>query len=127
MIAPSRWRTIAVLVSVIFGILFSLPNVIPQKTLDTLPSFLPHKKLNLGLDLQGGSYLLLEVDTKALRAEKLTNLIEDVRTSLRDEKIDFTDLGQVSGAVSVRITDPEQLTAATNLLRRSVGSPLAGA
>ena len=127
MIAPSRWRTIAVLISVIFGILFSLPNVIPQKTLDTLPSFLPHKKLNLGLDLQGGSYLLLEVDTKALRAEKLTNLIEDVRTSLRDEKIDFTDLGQVSGAVSVRITDPEQLTAATNLLRRSVGSPLAGA
>ena len=41
MIAPSRWRTIAVLISVIFGILFSLPNVIPQKTLDTLPSFLP--------------------------------------------------------------------------------------
>ncbi len=43
MIAPSRWRTIAVLLSVIFGLLFSLPNVLPQKTLDSLPSFFPHK------------------------------------------------------------------------------------
>ena len=120
MIAPSRWRTIAVLLSVIFGLLFSLPNVLHQKTLDSLPSFFPHKKLNLGLDLQGGSYLLLEVDTKALRAEKLTNLVEDVRTTLREDKIEFTDLGQVDGAVSVRITDPAQLTEATNLLRRSV-------
>ncbi|CAN5896654.1 protein translocase subunit SecD [soil metagenome] len=127
MIAPSRWRTIAVLLSVIFGLLFSLPNVLPQKTLDSLPSFFPHKKLNLGLDLQGGSYLLLEVDTKALRVEKLTNLIEDVRTTLREDKIEFTDLGQVDGAVSVRITDPAQLTEATNLLRKNVGAPMAGA
>ncbi|HQT53576.1 MAG TPA: protein translocase subunit SecD, partial [Phenylobacterium sp.] len=126
MIAPSRWRTIAVLLSVIFGLLFSLPNVLPQKTLDSLPGFVPKQRLNLGLDLQGGSYLLLEVDTNALRVEKLTNLVEDVRTTLREEKIDFTDLGQVGGAVSVRITDPAQMTAATNLLRRSVGAPLAG-
>ncbi len=127
MIAPSRWRTIAVLFTVIFGLLFSLPNVLPQKTLDILPAFLPHKKLNLGLDLQGGSYLLLEVDTEALRAEKLVNLVEDIRTTLREEKIDFSDLGQVSGEASVRITDPAQLTNAGNLLRRSVGAPLAGA
>lgn len=97
MIAPSRWRTIVVLLSVIFGLVFSLPNVLPQKTLDSLPGFVPKQKLNLGLDLQGGSHLLLEVDTKALRVEKLTNLVEDVRTTLREEKIAFTDLGSGGG------------------------------
>ena len=48
--------------------------------------------LNLGLDLQGGSYLLYSVDTAALRNERLTNMAEDVRTTLRDKQIAFTDL-----------------------------------
>ena len=82
MLTLSRWKVTAVILSVIFGIVFSLPNVLPQKTLDALPGWVPHQKLNLGLDLQGGSYLLYEVDTDALRAERLTNMVEDVRTTL---------------------------------------------
>src|SRR5512140_3105637 len=97
MLALSRWKIISVLVSVIFGILFTLPNVLPQSTLDQFPAFLPHAKLNLGLDLQGGSSLLLEVDVDALRKEKLTNLMEDVRTKLRAEQIVFSDLAQQNG------------------------------
>jgi preprotein translocase subunit SecD len=124
MIAPSRWKTIAVLGALIFGILFTLPNVLPQSARDALPGFMPKQTLNLGLDLQGGSYLLLSVDTKALRAEKITNLIEDTRTTLRDEAIEFTDLGQVGGAVSVRITDPAKVNTAVNLLRNRVGAPM---
>ncbi len=124
MIAPSRWKTIAVLASLIFGILFTVPNVLPASVRDSMPGFLPSKTLNLGLDLQGGSSLLLSVDTKALRAEKTTNLIEDVRALLRADKIEFTDLGQVEGAVSVRITDPAKVNTALNLLRGRVGSPI---
>jgi len=123
----SRWKIVLTILSVVFGILFSLPNVLPQSTLDSLPAALPHKKLNLGLDLQGGSSLMLEVNTNALRAEKLTNLIEDVRKTLRDEQIPFTDLANVNGDVMVRITDPGQVGAAANVLRKAVGSPLAGA
>lgn len=125
MLAPSRWKTLAVLFSVIFGVLFSLPNVLPQQTLDSLPSFMPKQKLNLGLDLQGGSHLLLEVDVAALRRERITNLIEDVRSTLRNEQIEFTDLGQVQGAVSVRITDPAKVSAAANAIRK-LGSVVAG-
>jgi hypothetical protein len=66
MLTLSRWKIIAVTLSVIFGILFSLPNVLPQKTLDAMPGWLPHQKLNLGLDLQGGSYLLLMRSTPTL-------------------------------------------------------------
>jgi preprotein translocase subunit SecD len=122
----SRWKVIVSIASVIFGILFALPNVLPANVRDELPGFMPRKTLNLGLDLQGGSHILLEVDTKALRAENLTNLVEDVRKTLRDEKIVFSDLAQVNGEVRVRITDPAQMNPAMNLLRRSVGAPLAG-
>lgn len=124
MIAPSRWRTLSVAAALIFGILFTLPNLLPQSARDALPGFLPKKTLNLGLDLQGGSQLLLSVDTNALRAEKMTNLIEDVRTTLREEQIDFTDLGQAEGGVVVRITDPTKVNAAQNALRNRVGAPL---
>src|SRR3990167_3292124 len=110
MLTLSRWKIIAVTLSVIFGILFSLPNVLPQKTLDALPGFLPHKKLNLGLDLQGGSYLLYEVDTDALHRERLSNLTEDVRTQLRSEQIPFGELNQQGEIISVRI-GPEAIKA----------------
>jgi preprotein translocase subunit SecD len=126
MLNLSRWKVIAVVLSVVFGVLFAAPNLIPQRTLDTLPSFVPKQKLNLGLDLQGGSYLLLEVDTAALRRERLTNLVEDMRTLLRDQGVAFTELRQVNGEVHVRITDSEQVNDAVRLLRTSVGAPLAG-
>jgi preprotein translocase subunit SecD len=126
MLTLSRWKIILVVLSVIFGVLFTLPNLIPADARARLPGFLPKQTLNLGLDLQGGSYLLLEVDTAALRRERLTNLVEDVRQNLRNEQIAFTDLGVIDGAVQVRITDPGQVDAAQKALRNSVGAPLAG-
>jgi SecD/SecF fusion protein len=122
----SRWKIIAVVLSVIFGVLFALPNVLSPSARDALPGFLPKQTLNLGLDLQGGSYLLLEVDTAALRVERLTNLVEDVRTNLREDNIQFGELRQVNGEVTVLVTDPAQVNAAVNKLRTSVGAALAG-
>ncbi|USQ97788.1 protein translocase subunit SecD [Caulobacter sp. RL271] len=126
MLTLSRWKIIAVTLSVVFGILFSLPNVLPQKTLDAMPGWLPHQKLNLGLDLQGGSYLLYEVDTEALRRERLSNMVEDVRTQLRNEQIPFGELVQQGEAVSVRIGDAGRYNDALNLLRKNIGAPMAG-
>ena len=123
----SRWKVIVAALAVILGVLFALPNALPPNVREQLPGFMPKKTLNLGLDLQGGSYLLLEVDTGALKAERLTNLIEDVRKTLRDEQIGFTDLSQVNGEVMVRVTDPAQVTPAVNAVRKAVGQPLAGA
>lgn len=126
MLTLSRWKIIAVTLSVIFGILFSLPNVLPQKTLDAMPGWLPHQKLNLGLDLQGGSYLLYEVDTDALHRERLSDLMEDTRTQLRSEQIPFGELAQQGEVISVRIGDAARYDAALNLLRKNLGAPLAG-
>jgi preprotein translocase subunit SecD len=127
MMTLSRWKVVLVVLATIFGVLFTLPNLLPPAARDKLPGFLPQKALNLGLDLQGGSYLLYSVDTQALRNERLTNLTEDVRKTLTDAQIPFTDLGQVAGALSVRITDPGQVNKAQNALRNAVGAPLAGA
>jgi len=126
MLTLSRWKVLLVVLSVVLGALFALPNVLPEATRASLPGFLPKKTLNLGLDLQGGSYLLLEVDTAALRAERLTNTVEDTRTTLREAQIAFTDLGTAAGAVTVRITDPGRVQEATRLLRNTLGAPLAG-
>jgi SecD/SecF fusion protein len=127
MMALSRWKVILVVLATILGALFSLPNLVPPDVRDRLPGFVPHKALNLGLDLQGGSYLLYSVDTQALRSERLTNLTEDVRKTLTDAQIPFTGLGQVGGELSARITDPGQVNKAQNALRNAVGAPLAGA
>lgn len=121
MLALTRWKIALVALSVAFGLIFTLPNVVPS---GFLPAWAPQQRLNLGLDLQGGSYLLLEVDTAALRKERLTNLTEDVRTKLRAEQIEFTDLGVVGDTVGVRITDPGQVAAAYKLLNDSLGERL---
>jgi preprotein translocase subunit SecD len=123
----SKWKVMLVVLATIFGALFTLPNLLPPDTRAQLPGFMPSKALNLGLDLQGGSYLLYSVDTQALRTERLNNLTEDVRKNLTDAQIRFSDLGQVGGGLSVRITDPAQQNQALNLLRKSLGGELAGA
>jgi preprotein translocase subunit SecD len=127
MMTLSRWKVILVVVATIFGAVFTLPNLLPPEARERLPAFLPRKALNLGLDLQGGSYLLYSVDTQALRVERLNNLTEDVRKTLTDEQIPFTNLGQVGGALSVRITDPGQVDKAQTVLRGAIGAPLPGA
>jgi preprotein translocase subunit SecD len=118
MLVLTRWKVLLCIAAVLFGVLFTLPNLLPQKALDAMPGFLPHQRLNLGLDLQGGSYLLLEVDTDALKAERLTNLIEDVRTSLRTAQVPYSGLSQSGDAVTVHITDPTQTSKAFQALAK---------
>ena len=116
MLPLPRWRVILCLLAIVFGLAYAAPNLIPQSVLDSAPSWLPNKKVNLGLDLQGGSYLLLEVDTNALRTERLTNLVEDVRTTLQGKQIGFSGLAQANGQVTARIDDAGQVNAAEQAL-----------
>ncbi len=118
MLQLARWKVVLVVLAVILGGLFSLPNALPA---GSLPSWMPGQRLNLGLDLQGGSYLLLDVDVAALRRERVQNLLEDARATLRTERIAFTGLRQEGTAVVVRITDAGQVQRAVAALDRLGG------
>ena len=78
----------------------------------------------LGLDLQGGSYLLLEVDSNYVKKEKLDQVRDDVRRVLRDAKIGYTGLSARADAVEVRIKDTDLQAALTKL--RELSQPLGG-
>ncbi|MGZ8406738.1 MAG: protein translocase subunit SecD, partial [Caulobacteraceae bacterium] len=120
MLQLSRWKLVLVLLATVFGLLFTLPNVLPASTLASLPSWFPKQKLNLGLDLQGGSYLLYEVDTAAMKRERVTNLLEDVRTNLRDKQIAFSGLSMVGDHIELTIVDPAQTEAAYQQLQKAL-------
>ncbi len=94
MVQLSRWKVIVVVLSLVFGVLFALPNMLTPAQRAAMPGFLPTGTLNLGLDLRGGSYLLLEVDTAEMRTARVSNLVEDVRVTLREERIATTAIAR---------------------------------
>src|SRR5690606_11093585 len=104
-----------------FGLLFGYANLLSPAQRDALPGWLPKNTLNLGLDLQGGSYLLLEVDVPAMREKKITNLIEDVRTTMREARISTNNLERDAGGVIVTVSDAGQYNAALDALRTLAG------
>ena len=117
------WKIILVVAAALFGLVFAAPNVIPASATAGWPAFFT-QRLNLGLDLQGGSYLLLEVDTDQLRKDRLNNATEDARRELGNKQIAFTGLGVVDGALRVRITDAARVNDAQTVLN-GLGLPIA--
>jgi protein-export membrane protein SecD len=106
MLQFSKFKVTIILAIVLLGIVFSAPNLISRDKLDSLPSWVPKTVVSLGLDLQGGSHLLFEVDTKALIQERLNNTVDDVRAKLRAANVGYTDLGVRDGKVQVKLRDP---------------------
>jgi len=86
MLQFSRWQTIFTLGLVFIGLLFALPNVLTESQRTKIPSFLPSSTINLGLDLRGGSYLLLRVDTDYVIGNRLDALSDDLRRRFRPNR-----------------------------------------
>ncbi|MGE0499599.1 MAG: protein translocase subunit SecDF [Rhizobiaceae bacterium] len=112
----SRWKTISIWIVVLLGVVYALPNVIPQSTLDRLPSWMPNDKMTLGLDLQGGSHILLQVERQDLIDERLETTRDDIRTMLRDAKIGYTGLSTSGRTAQVRISEANEVDAAKKAL-----------
>jgi preprotein translocase subunit SecD len=119
MLQVARWRIILVAVVTAMGIAFAFPNFVPQSARDALPSFMPRQAINLGLDLQGGSQLLLEIDTTAMQRQQLDNIADQMATALRDAtpRIGFTGRGVVADAARIRLTDVADLPRAREALQ----------
>lgn len=109
MVYFARWKVIGILLAVVLAFVFALPNVLKDNFLKTLPSVFPHKKVNLGLDLRGGSHLLLEVVVATVIKERISTIADDVRIKLRSKRIKYKGLRSNLSGVSVRIVERKQL------------------
>lgn len=128
MLQIARWRIVLVAMVTAFGVLFTMPNLLSPSVRAQLPAFLPHQALNLGLDLQGGSHLLLEVDSATLRRQQLDNVADQMASALRDAEpaIRYTGRGVVADAARVRLVDVAELDRAMVALRALTRSPTGG-
>src|SRR5262249_17090032 len=101
-----------------FGVLFSLRNLLNPGQLSWVPSQLPHKPVALGLDLRGGSYLLLSVDVTAAEREQLNSLTDNVRDALLTAKLHYTGLKVDGDAIVFTISDPSEIEPAKAALAK---------
>ncbi len=111
-------KTLFILGAVLLGLIFALPNVLPQQVRESLPGFLPNKPIVLGLDLQGGSHLVWEVDKDDLKKNLVNQLKGDVRLRLWTErKIRHRITVNKDGSLTVTITDPNKVEEAERALK----------
>ncbi len=122
MVHFAKWKTWLTLAILLAGIIFAAPNLLTQEQAEALPRWLPHQQISLGLDLQGGSHLLFEVDVPAVVRERLEAAKDSVRDVLRRNDIGYTGLLVSNSVVSAQLTDPSAGDRALPLLREGGGS-----
>ena len=105
--------------TVAVGVLLSIPSLIAGTTLAGYwPKWLPSYHINLGLDLAGGSQLLLEADARDAQKQRLQAMEDMVSTELRrDPRISAGDISTAGGRLSFLIRNPAQVDAAVERLR----------
>jgi preprotein translocase subunit SecD len=120
----TRWKALAIILTALVVCLCAVPNFFPEAQVRNWPQW-AQRRLVLGLDLQGGSYLLLEVDSAYIKKEKLEQLRDEVRRVLRETRTPYTGLAVRADNVEVRITrDTDVQTALTKL--RELSQPIGG-
>ena len=119
----TRWRALGIILTALIVCLCAVPNFFPEAQVKTWPAW-AQRRLVLGLDLQGGSYLLLEVDSNYVKKEKLDQVRDDVRRTLRDAKIGYTGLVTRGDTVEVRVKDTDLQSAFAKL--RDLAQPIGG-
>jgi preprotein translocase subunit SecD len=120
----TRWKALAIILTALVVCLCAVPNFFPEARVKTWPLW-AQRHLVLGLDLQGGSYLLLEVDSNYVKKDKLDQIRDQVRSTLREARIVYTGLAARPDNVEVRITKDTDLQNALTKLRE-LSQPLGG-
>jgi len=119
----TRWKALAIILTALVVCLCAVPNFFSEATVKTWPSW-AQRRLVLGLDLQGGSHLLLEVDANSVKKDKLDQVRDDVRRTLREARIGYTGLATRPDSVEVRVKETDLQNALTKL--RELSQPLGG-
>ncbi len=115
-----RWKVSLVLFVTLVGVMLGVPSFFSENTVKSWPSWVPHSQIRLGLDLRGGSHLLLEADTSDVATERLNAMSENVRTTMRraTPRIEIGDISMQDGSLSFFVRDATRVDAAVEEARR---------
>lgn len=121
MIYIARWKAWLIVAISFLGILFAIPNMLNEKQIASMPSWLK-STINLGLELRGGSHIQLEVDLKSVFKDQLNNVMDEARSILRKEKIGYTGLALSADkkGVTFVLRDPQTAQTVEALLRKTI-------
>ena len=108
-----RWKVWSIIGLLAALCALAIPSFLPESTTKNWPF---HPRINLGLDLAGGSYLLLEADTNDLITQRVNAKKVEIATDMRRAKIGIGDISTDGGKVSFMLRDISQLEAARQLL-----------
>src|SRR3954451_12235318 len=124
MLYISRWKALAILLTALVVCLLAVPNFFDESTVQKWPKW-AQRHVVLGLDLQGGSHILLEVDESDVRRQRLLSLQDDVRRVLREARVGLASAPVIRGnTVEVRICENDLQQGLTKL--RELSQPLGG-
>jgi preprotein translocase subunit SecD len=139
MLRFSFWKTLSVVLLALGAIAYSAPNLWTEATrkaiVANVPGFIPmalvpHKAMPLGLDLQGGIHILLEVDTADVIRGQVNILRDDVRRVLREQRIVVPGgVSLINRGVQLRVADAAdrgRLMTPLRALALPVGNQLVG-
>ncbi len=114
-----RWKIWSILAIVAIGIAFAVPSLIPEAILGRVVNVEKLPRINLGLDLSGGSHILLEADTADVARQRVAVMEETVRAEMRrgDPKIDVGEISTAGNSLSFMVRDSSQLDAAVERVR----------
>lgn len=115
----SRWKLFFILGSVLLGLLFAMPNMIPADKREALPSMF-QRTINLGLDLQGGAHMLLEVDLTSVLEQALDNERQTIIQEFRDAdrlRSEFIRVDKEAGIIVGRMRSADDMDKAMAILR----------
>ncbi|HTJ58067.1 MAG TPA: protein translocase subunit SecD [Devosiaceae bacterium] len=129
MLQFSPIRTAIIAIVALLGIFYVIPNFLTKDQLAAWPSWLPKQTVTLGLDLQGGSYLLLEVNRDNVISDRLAELRRDARNVLANQN-GIGNIITINGnTLSIELTDPSQrpkAEQALQALQNNVGGSVIG-
>ncbi len=119
MLQFDRWKMIAVALVALIGILFTLPNFVSRETLSALPDWLPKQQIALGLDLQGGLHLMVQVDRDDIRNERVEDIIDRVRQIRRTGKFRWKQQRLPGKGITLTLREGDDTAAIVRALREA--------
>lgn len=114
----SRWKVGTYLAVIIIGLLVALPNILSDRMLAAWPNWLPHSRVSLGLDLRGGSHLVLEVDRKSMENEWLQTLQQESIATLRTAGVQTKSVRRVGDRLEISLVQSSDFDKANTELRK---------